>query len=57
MINKQYKEKIDTDTIIDLATELISNKPPTTLFGRVLRWIKKVNKLKNDLGVKIKKRS
>ena len=54
---KQEQEQIDPNIIIDVATELISDKPPTTLMGRVLRWIKRLNKVKNELGIKIKKRS
>lgn len=54
---KKEQEKIDPNVIIDLATGLISDKPPTTFFGRVFRWIKRINKVKNDLGIKIKKRS
>ena len=50
-------QQIDPNIIIDVATELISNKPPTTVVGRILRWIKRLNKVKNDLGIKIKKRS
>jgi hypothetical protein len=47
-------QQIDPNIIIDVATELISDKPPTTIVGRVLRWIKRLNKVKNDLGIKIK---
>jgi hypothetical protein len=54
---KQEQEQIDPNTIIDVATELISDKPPKTFFGRVFRLIKRINKVKNDLGIKIKKRS
>lgn len=48
-------KQIDPNLIIDVATRLISDKPPTTIVGRILRWIKKINKLKNNLGIKIKK--
>jgi hypothetical protein len=51
------KNKIDPNIIIDVATELISDRPPTTLAGRILRWIKRINRAKNQLGVKIKKPS
>jgi hypothetical protein len=51
------QQQIDPNIIIDVATELISDKPPTTIAGRILRWIKRLNKVKNDLGIKIKKRS
>jgi hypothetical protein len=50
-------QQIDPNIIIDVATELISDKPPTTIAGRILRWIKRLNKVKNDLGIKLKKRS
>jgi hypothetical protein len=49
------QEKIDPNLVLDIATELISDKAPTTLVGRILRWIKRLNKLKNNLGIKIKK--
>lgn len=54
---KQEQKQIDPNIIIDVATELISDKPPTTLVGRIFRWIKRLNKAKNELGIKIKKRS
>lgn len=50
------KKQIAPNVIIDVATELISDKPPTTLAGRILRWIKKINRVRNGLGVDIKKR-
>ena len=51
------KEQIDPNIVIDVAVELISDKPPTTLAGRILRWIKKINRVRNGLGIDIKKRS
>jgi len=48
------KEQIDPNVIIDVASELISDKEPTTRVGRWLRWVKKINRLRNNLGVKIK---
>lgn len=48
------KEQIDPNLIIDIAVSVISDKPPTTLVGRILRWIKKLNVLRNGVGVKIK---
>lgn len=54
---KKEQEQIDPNIIIDVATGLISDKPPTTFFGRVFRLIKRLNKAKNDLGIKIKKPS
>ena len=47
-------KQIDPNLIIDVATGLISDKPPTTIVGRIFRWLKKINKLKNNLGIKIK---
>lgn len=51
------KKQIDPNVVIDVATELISDKPPTTLAGRILRWIKRINRTRNSLGIDIKKRS
>ena len=48
------KEQIDPNILVDLAASVISDKPPTTLVGRILRWIKKINKLRNGLSIKIK---
>lgn len=48
------KEQIDPNILIDVGVSLISDKPPTTLVGKILRWIKKINKLRNGLNVKIK---
>lgn len=48
------KEKIDPNLIIDIAASVISDKPPKTLAGRILRWIKKLNKLRNSAGIRIK---
>ena len=51
---KDKKEQIDPNILVDLATSVISDKPPTTLVGKILRWIKKINTLRNGLNVKIK---
>ena len=51
------KEHIDPNIVIDVGVSLISDKPPTTLVGRILRWIKKINRVRNGLGIDIKKRS
>ena len=51
---KDKKEQIDPNILIDAGVSLISDKPPTTLVGKILRWIKKINKLRNGLSVKIK---
>ena len=47
-------EQIDPNILIDVGVSLISDKPATTLVGKILRWIKKINKLRNGLNVKIK---
>ena len=51
---KATKEQIDPNILIDVGVSLISDKPATTLVGRILRWIKKINTLRNGLNVKIK---
>ena len=51
---KDKKEQIDPNILIDVGVSLISDKPPTTLVGKILRWIKKINTLRNGLNVKIK---
>lgn len=51
---KKEKEQIDPNILVDLAASVISDKPPTTLVGKILRWIKKINKLRNGLSIKIK---
>ena len=51
---KDTKEQIDPNILIDVGVSLISDKPPKTLVGRILRWIKKINTLRNGLNVKIK---
>ena len=54
---KDKKEQIDPNILIDVGVSLISDKPATTLVGRILRWIKKINSVRNGLGIDIKKRS
>jgi hypothetical protein len=49
------KQNIDPDLLIDVAVGVISDKPPKTLVGRILRWIKRINKIRNGLGIEIKK--
>lgn len=49
------KETIDPNVLIDVAVSVISDKPPKTLAGRILRWIKRINKIRNGLNIKIKK--
>ena len=51
---KKEKEQLDPNFLVDLAASVISDKPPTTLVGKILRWIKKINTLRNGLNVKIK---
>ena len=51
---KDKKEQVDPNILIDVGVSLISDKPPTTLVGKILRWIKKINTLRNGLNVKIK---
>ena len=51
---KDKKGQIDPNILIDAGVSLISDKPPTTLVGRILRWVKKINTLRNGLNVKIK---
>ena len=51
---KDKKEQIDPNILIDVGVSLISDKPATTLVGKILRWIKKINKLRNGLSIKIK---
>ena len=53
---KDKKEQIDPNILVDLAASVISDKPPKTLVGRILRWIKKINRVRNGLGIDIKKR-
>lgn len=48
------KKQIDPNVIIDLAASVISEKPPKTLVGRILRWLKKINQVRNGIGIKIK---
>lgn len=48
------KEQIDPNLVIDVVAEIISDKPPTTLAGRILRWIKELNRMRNGIGIKIK---
>ena len=51
---KDEKDQIDPNILIDVGVSLISDKPATTLVGKILRWIKKINTLRNGLNVKIK---
>ena len=49
------KEQIDPNILIDVGVSLISDKPPTTLVGKILRWVKKINNLRKLAGINIKK--
>ena len=48
------KAQMDIDKILVSGAELISDTPPKTTAGKVLRWIKKIIKLKTLLNIKIK---
>ena len=48
------KQNIDIDNIITVGAELISDTPPKTTAGKVLRWIKRIIKVKTMLNIKIK---
>jgi len=54
MKNKQEKG-IDPNILIDAAVSIISDEPPKTFVGRLLRWIKKINVFRNTVGIEIKK--
>ena len=51
------KQKVDPNTAIDIATSLIPDTKPKTVVDKVFRWLKGANKVKNALGIEIKKRS
>ena len=48
------KKQIDPNVLIDAGASLISDKPAKTLAGRILRWIKKLNGIRNNVGIKVK---
>ena len=48
-------QKIPIDEIISVGGSLISDKPPTTFFGKVFRWIKKAIQIKDGANIKIEK--
>lgn len=50
------KQKIPIDEIISAGGSLISDKPPKTFFGRVLRVLKRLISIKDSAGIKIDKR-
>jgi len=48
----EQKSKFPIDQILTVGTELISDKPPKTLAGKILRWVKRIVRVKNLVGVK-----
>lgn len=50
------KQQIPIDEIISAGGGLISDKPPTTFFGRVFRILKKLIAVKDAANIKINKR-
>jgi len=48
-------QKIPIDEIISVGGSLISDKPPTTFFGRVFRILKKLIQIKDGANIRIKK--
>ena len=48
-------QKIPIDEIISVGGSLISDKPPTTFFGRVFRILKKLIQIKDGANIKIEK--
>lgn len=47
--------KLPIDEIISAGGSLISDKPPTTFFGRVFRILKKLIQIKDGANIRIKK--
>ncbi len=52
--SEKESKKIDIDDLLVVGAELISDKPATTTAGRILRWFKKIIKVKTMLNIKIK---
>ena len=50
-------QKIPIDEIISAGGSLISDRPPTTFFGRVFRVLKKIIQIKDGANIKIEKHS
>ena len=48
------KQNINVDEILTVGAELISDTPPKTTAGKILRFIKKIIKIKSLLNIKIK---
>lgn len=51
---RRKSKNIDLDNLIVIGAEFISDSKPKTLAGKILRWVKKLVKLKTMLGIKIK---
>lgn len=49
------KQQLPIDDLISVGGSLISDKPPTTFFGRVFRVLKKLIRVKDSLNIKVKK--
>jgi len=48
------KQNINVDEILTVGAELISDTPPKTTAGKILRWVKKIIRIKSMLNVKVK---
>jgi len=51
---RRKAEKIDIDNLIVVGAEFISDEPPKTIWGKILRVVKKLVRLKTAIGIKIK---
>lgn len=50
------KQKLPLDEIISAGGSLISDKPPKTLVGRILRVLKRLITFKDTVNIRINKR-
>lgn len=50
------KQKLPIDDLISAGGAIISDKPPKTLVGRILRVLKKLISAKDSANIKIDKR-
>ena len=48
-------KKINIDQALEIGANLISDSVPKTKAGVFLRWVKKLIKIKSNLGINIKK--
>jgi len=48
------KQNINIDQVLEVGAELISDSKPKTTAGKILRFIKKIIKIKSLLNIKIK---